>query len=288
MKKYSIFLCIILTGICAAVLLTGCGEKKNKQAELVKGSWEQLKNKTHILLIMNVTGEWDSIVRIPDATLKIVESKKNAKGTWQIEKGKMNLTVVESDIEDVWAKNSTISYIIEGLTENKLQLKDASGNGIVWTRTTMGTAGETEGNSALGIPMAPVAVNINKNRTNEKDRYLCLKMKIILKELMPGQEPPPVHPKVHDAVITFFSSLVYDDVKDFHGIKILSRKLADIVNPLMGGMITEIAVEHVIVTAEIDKVDEFMIAYTESPNPASGKGKEGKNGKNEGKEPSKH
>ncbi len=279
MKKYSICLCILLAGIFSALLVNGCGGKKNKQAELVIGSWEQLKNNTHILMIFNPAGEWNSVVRIPDAGFKLVKLKANAKGTWHIEKGQLGLVVAESDIEDVWAKDGTVSYHIAGLTENKLQLRDKSGNMETWNRTNMEKAGE----SGIRIPLAPVAVNINKNRTNDKDRYLCLKMKIILKEMMPGQKVPPVHPKVHDAVITFFSSLLYDDVKDYEGIRIQNQKLVNILNPLMEGMIKEITVEHVIVTAEIEKVEEFKIARAEPAAPAPGKGKEGQNGKKEEK-----
>jgi Flagellar basal body-associated protein FliL len=280
MKKYSGFSYIMVTCIVCAMLFNGCGEKKNKQAELIIGNWEQLKNKTHILLVINPAGEWESVIRIPDAGSKIVKSKGSAKGTWHIEKGLMRITVAESDVEDVWTKNGTASYHIMSLKDDKIQLKDESGHVAVWTRTLMGQDGDSKG---LNISMAPVAVNINKNRSNEKDRYLCLKMKMILRELMPGQKAPPVHPKVNDAVITFFSSLLYDDVKDFAGIKVQNQKLLNILNPLMEGMIKEIAVEHVIVTAEIEKVEEFMITRAEPAAPAPGKGKEAKDGKKEEK-----
>ncbi len=283
MKKHSIFPCIIVTYLFCAMLLNGCGEKKNKQAELIIGSWEHLKDKTHILLIINPTGEWESVVRTPDAGLRIVKSKGSAKGTWHIEKGLMRLTVAESDVEEIWVKNGTVSYHISDPKENKIQFKDESGKVAVWAKTQMGQPGEPESNAAGNIPMAPVAVNINKNRSNEKDRYLCLKMKMILRELMPGQKAPPLHPKVNDAVITFFSSLFYDDVKDFTGIKVQNQKLLNILNPLMEGMIKEMTVEHVIVTAEIDKVEEFMITHAERATPVPEKGKEGKNGKKEEK-----
>ena len=290
MKKHSIFLCIVLTGIFSALLFNACGEKKKTQAELITGNWAQLKNKAHVLLITSPTGEWESIVRIPDDGLKIVKSKKNAKGTWHIEKGQMSFAVVESEIEDVWAKNSAISYNIVELTENKIRLKDESGLVTVWTRTDMGKTVESEGTPALSIPMAPVVVNINKNRANDKDRYLCLKMNIKLKELMPDEKPPPVHSKIHDTVITFFSSLLYDDVKDFNGIRVQSQKLAGMLNPHMEGMIKEIQIENVIVTAEMDKVEEFMTVNSHPVGTAAEKGKEGKNGKKEteGKEKPKH
>jgi hypothetical protein len=91
-------------------------------------------------------------------------------------------------------------------------------------------------------------------------------------------------------VITFFSSLLYDDVKDFNGIRVQSQKLAGMLNPHMEGMIKEIQVENVIVTAEMDKVEEFMTVNSHPVGTAAEKGKEGKNGKKEteGKEKPKH
>jgi len=55
-------------------------------------------------------------------------------------------------------------------------------------------------------------------------------------------------------------------------------------------MIKEIQVENVIVTAEMDKVEEFMTVNSHPVGTAAEKGKEGKNGKKEteGKEKPKH
>lgn len=118
--------------------------------------------------------------------------------------------------------------------------------------------------------MAPVVVNLNKNRSNDKDRYLCLKMNMIFKELMPGQKIPPLHPKVHDSIIIFFSSLVYEDVKNFDDLSARSATLVQLLNPYMEGMIKEIAVENVILASDMDRVEEFIIEHTPPPPPAPG------------------
>jgi len=279
MRKYSIGQFIALITIVSAFFITGCGERKKSQDELVVGNWSQEKNRAYILLVTNQRGEWSSSVKISDATSKIVKSKGNAKGEWHIEKNQIIFIVMESDIEDLWEKNKTIFYDIVDLTENRMHLKDEDGAVSVWSKTRIDKPSESEANQAPFISMAPVVVNLNKNRSNDKDRYLCLKMNIILNELMPGKKIPPDHPKIHDAIILFFSSLVYDDVKDFDGLKGQSQKLVNILNPYMEGMVKEIAIENVILATEIDKVEEFLIEHTPPIETAPEDGKEAKDEK---------
>lgn len=280
MKNHSVCLCI--TGIVCALLFSGCGEKEISQAELALGNWTQEKNRAYILLYTNQKGEWTSSVKIAEGTSKIVKSKGNAKGTWHIEKGQMIFTVMASDIEDVWEKNRTLVYDIVELTENRMRFKDENGAMAVWTRTRMEKAGNAEPVLSLKMPLDPVVVNLNKNRSNDKDRYLCLKMNMVFKELMPGQKIPPLHPKIHDSIIIFFSSLVYEDVKSFDDISAQCKKLVQLLNPYMEGMIKEIAVENVILAADMDRVEEFVIEHTPPPPPAPGE--EAKGGKEKPKD----
>jgi hypothetical protein len=261
-----------LTGIVCAILFTGCKEKEKSQAELAQGSWTQNKDRIYLLLVINQKGEWDSSVKISEGTSKIVKAKGSAKGTWHIEKGQMIFTVMESDIEDVWEKNRTLVYDIVELTENRIQFKDENGAVTVWTRTRMEKSVGSEPVLSFKMPMEPIVVNLNKNRSNDKDRYLCLKMNMIFKELMPGQKIPPFHPKVHDSVIIFFSSLVYEDVKSFDDLSARCEKLVQLLNPYMEGMIKEIAVENVILATDIDRAEEFIIEHTPSPPTAPKKG----------------
>jgi hypothetical protein len=262
-----------LTGIVCALLFSGCKEKEASQAELAIGNWTQEKNRAYLLLVISQKGEWKSSVRISDGTSKIVKAKGNAKGMWHIEKGQMIFTVMESDIEDVWEKNRTLFYDIVELTENRMQFKDENGAITVWTKTRMEKSAGSEPVLYLKMPMEPVIVNLNKNRSNDKDRYLCLKMNMIFKELMPGQKIPPLHPKVHDSIIIFFSSLVYEDVKSFDDLSARCEKLVQLLNPYMEGMIKEIAVENVILAADMDRVEEFVIEHTPPPPPAPGEEK---------------
>jgi hypothetical protein len=266
---------VLLVGGAFLVSLTGCGERKKTQNELAVGNWTQLRNRAYILLITSPKGEWNSSVRISDVTSKIVKSKGNAKGTWHIEQDQMIFTVLESDIEEAWKKNITIFFDIVGLMENEMQLKDEFGRIFVWKKTNVHKAAIVENSLEIILPMGPVVVNLNKNRSNDKDRYLCLNLNIVFKDLMPDQEIPPIHPKAREAAIIFFSSLVFNDVKSFDRIKEKSRKLVDVLNPYMEGFIKEIVIEHVIVATEIDKVEEFIIEHTVKPTPDTEVGEEG-------------
>lgn len=253
-----------LTGVFCALLFSSCKEKEASRAELVLGNWTQIKNKAYLLLVMDQKGEWTCSVKISEGTSKIVKAKGNAKGKWHIEKEQMIFTVMESDIEEVWEKNRTLIYDIVDITANLIQLKDENGAMTVWTRTRTEKSVGSEPVLSFKMPMEPVIVNLNKNRSNDKDRYLCLKMNMIFKELMPGQRIPPFHPKVHESVILFFSSLVYEDVKSFDDITLRCRTLVQLLNPYMEGMIQEIAVENVILATDIERAEEFIIEHTPS------------------------
>lgn len=124
------------------------------------------------------------------------------------------------------------------------------------------------------ISMGPIAVNLNKHRSHDKDRYLCLDMTLILQEMMLEHEVPAIHPKAREAAMIFFSSLVFDDVKVFTSIKKQNKKLVAVLNPYMEDYIKEIKIEHVIVTTDIDKVEEFIIEHTIVEAPPGEKGEE--------------
>ncbi|MFH2092457.1 MAG: flagellar basal body-associated FliL family protein [Pseudomonadota bacterium] len=278
MKKNTGWFCLFCVGLFFAfgvLFAAGCGKAEKTQNDMVVGNWTQLRNRAYILLIMNPKGEWDSSIRIADVTSKIVQSKGNAKGTWYIEKGQIIFTVMASDIEDIWKKNSTSFFDIIELTESVMQLKDESGRTVIYNKNTASKAVAIEENQNQLIAMGPVVVNLNKNRSNDKDRYLCMNLNLILNEMMPGQEIPPIHPKAREAAIIFLSSLVFNDVKDFDILKEQTEKLKGVINPYMQGIIKEIAVEHVIVAEQIEKVEEFIIEHTLSAQPIAKEGEPG-------------
>lgn len=274
-ETYKYFFYILLTAFLT-LFFSACGEKEKKPEELAVGNWFTSQNRAYIFLVISPANTWQSTVKIPDVTGKIVTSKGAASGMWHIEDNKMVFTVAESEIDMVWEKNSTAFFDIVEISEQKMQLREKTGHVVVWNSTASqkSAAQSTQGNL---LPWGPVAVNLNKNRTHDKDRYLCLNMNLVLREMMPGQEIPPIHPKARDAALIFLSSLVFNDVKDFDSIKKQNKKLADVLNPYMNFLVEEIKIEHVIVSTEPDKVEEFMIEHSLTPEPetpAEGEGTE--------------
>lgn len=266
---------LLIAFLFPTLFLTGCGKEEKNQMDFAVGNWTHMRNRAYILLITNPKGEWNSSVRIADVTSKIVKSKGNAKGTWHIEKGQMIFTVIESDIETIWKKNSTSFFDIVEISETVMQLQDENGRLVVWKQTSAKQSAAVDENTDQILPMGPVVVNLNKNRSSDKDRYLCMNLNLLLNELMPDQTIPPIHPKAREAAIIFLSSLVFNDVKDFDSIKKQNKKLVDVLNPYMQGIIKEIEVEHVIVAAEIEKVEEFIIEHTLTDEPTVEEGEEG-------------
>jgi hypothetical protein len=283
MKKIFFFPVLILCFIIFLGFLNSCGKKEKSPAELAVGNWIQYRNNIYILLVINPKGEWRSSVRVADATSKIVKSKGSAKGLWSIEKGQMIFSISQSDIEQTWKKNDTLFFEIVELTDHEMKLRDQNGVIFVWKKTSGQKASQVAASNAPVIHMGPVTVNLDKDSSNDPDRYLCLDMDVNLKELMPDQKIPGIHPGAMEAAVIFLSSLVYNNVKDFSKIKQQVKKLVDILNPYMHGVVDKIIINHVIIADNMDKVEEFIIEHTPSKEAQAGKAQEGKSGQNAGK-----
>ncbi len=279
MRYMSVFL------LCLLFIQAGCGggdgEKTVAQEEQVLGNWFQLRSRTYILLIVSPQGQWQSSVRIADATEKIVAAKGSAKGTWHISDKQIVFTVTESNIEKVWEKNTTNIFEIVQIEDSRMTLKGENGRVEEWQKT-LSKSGKGGENSATAISLDPIAVNLNKISSNTEDRYLCLKMELLLNELMPGQEMPLLHPRAMEAITVFLSSLIYNDIKDFDRLEVQKAKLINVVNPYMEGVVKDIKIEHVIVTTSYEKVEEFLVEHTVAQTPPPGE--EGEEGEEEPKE----
>jgi hypothetical protein len=171
MKRVAEFFILFLIAAFLSSFVIACKEKVISPDELVVGNWIQSKNRAYIYWVTNPKGEWQSSVKIPDVTGKIVKSRGEARGTWYIEEGQMIITVMESDVEKVWKKNATSFFDIIELTDTTMQLQEESGRIIIWKKTNTQKAPVAE-NLINTLAMVPLAVNLNKNRSHDKDRYL--------------------------------------------------------------------------------------------------------------------
>lgn len=262
MRKYSTRITVLCAIVCLVFTIAGCSKKESQLKGKLLGNWTRSINRNYILLIFRSDGTWESSVRISDATSKIVSGKGKATGTWVVEENNIIFSVNESDIEDVWKKNAINYYEILLLEEASMELKSETGQIIKYSHHLGQKKTEEQVNTAPVIPMKPIVVNLNKNRSHDKDRYFCVNMNLILQELMPGSEIPKIHPRTRDAAIMFLSSLIFEDVKDFDRVKEQKKKLIEILNPYMEGAVKDIEIDHVLIASSIDRVEAFIIEHT--------------------------
>lgn len=263
--------------VCAVMFMVlagiaGCGERKPKQTDLIAGNWTYYRSRTYTLISMDLKGTWTSSVRIADATTKIVGARGKAGGTWHLDEGQLIFNVEASDIEKVWEKNDTRFYKVLALSKHLMVLESEKGRKEEWKKAVREKKADS-GTVNPVVTMAPYAVNLNKNSSNIKDRYLCLNMHLELMELMPDRSLPQFHPRARDAAIMYLSSLTYDDVSDFDRVKAQKEKIKNVLNPYMEGLIKEVIIDHVVINASITKVEEFIIENTVesgSEEPAEG------------------
>ncbi len=284
MKRCTGVILIFLAVCCLAITGGGCSGETKQITKQITGNWTRFKNHNYILLIIKTNGTWDSSVRMTDATSRIVKSKGSADGTWHVEGSSIIFSVANSDIDTVWKPGEIVFYEILQLEDELLELKDDQGNTTTWKRNRPSKQTLTPEDENRILSMKPVTVNLNKNRSADKDRYLCLNMALRLKELVPGTPVPAIHPRARDAAIVYLSSLVFEDVRDFDRVKAQKKKLISIMNPYMDDMIKDIEIDHVLIASSMTKVEEFIIEHTLSMVQPDGEGETGDNGRMETQE----
>ncbi len=272
MKRFFVLLfCLFL--LLPLVSVSGCGKEKEPSfEELVLGSWNRYNNKAYTILFIRANGGWESDVRIEGSSSRIVKVKGKASGTWIVGEGNLILTVIESNIEGIWEKEATLFLEIMELNKDFMRLRYPNQRIFKWKRAQVKK--KAEGSVSLDpvARMKPLVVNLNKIRSHDKDRYLCLNLDLELYDLMPDETVPIIHPEVREASIVFLSSLIYKDVKTLEDVKFAIKKLEIILSPYLNDNLKGIKVNHVVISTSYDKVEEFLIEHTPVPETASPEG----------------
>lgn len=257
----TLFLALAVLLCCSGI---GCKEKGPPEPtveELLLGTWSRYQNKMYILLMVKANGGWTSDARVEGANSKIIEKKWSATGTWKVENYQLILDTVSSDSDEFWVAGSTQFFQLIEINKDFMTLKHTNGREFLWQRSQVKKRPVAEGERPSFIKFKPMVVNLNKNRSNDKDRYLCLDIDLNLTDLMPDQEIPEVHPQAREAAMLFLSSLVYDDVKSFEKVKDVKVELEKLLNPYLEGKLKDIKINHVVIASSMDKVDEFLIGH---------------------------
>ncbi|MBF0203752.1 MAG: flagellar basal body-associated FliL family protein [Desulfamplus sp.] len=265
-------ICLIIFLMLCLTQITGCKDEETKTEpkaaspqEIITGTWSRYENKVYTLLIIRGNGNWSSDFRIEGGTSKIIERKGKASGLWAIEDKYINLTVTESDMENVWTAGTTYKLEIIELNKKNITVKYPNGRLITWKKARVQKEAKKEGVITPVIPMKPLIVNLNKISSNDKDRYLCIALELNLDEMSPSDIVPKLHPRAWDAAILFLSSLLYNDVRTFDEMKVITERLTTILNPYLDGLLVESVSKQVVITSSMDKVEEFIIEHSPPP-----------------------
>ncbi len=119
---------------CSSLLAEDvAADKINPTEELLLGTWSRYNNKVYTLLIVRANGNWSSDLRVEGATSKIVERKGEATGTWRLEKKNLVMTVVTSEMPDIWPVGEIVLEIIE-IDKKSVTIKYPNSRLITWKK----------------------------------------------------------------------------------------------------------------------------------------------------------
>jgi len=245
-------------------MVVGCGREKAPSVdELLIGTWNQDSNKSHLILMIKAQGGWSAAVKIEGVSSRMIERRGEASGTWQAVDNQLTITVEESNVDELWGKGETVFFDILELTSDLMRLGYEGGKVQTWIRA--GSPGKTKEPSEVSrvIKVAPLVVNLNKHRSHDRDRYLCLDIELNLKPWVPGasRSVPVFHPRAREATILFLSSLVYGEVSTLDAVKEVSQNLEVMLAPYLDNQLESIKINHVVITSKMDKVDQFLLEH---------------------------
>lgn len=261
MKNFLFYFFLSILSIALFCFLAGCSDTK-KQIRFATGNWVYSSDGIYIFLRIDDNGDWAAEISISDEQSTIVKAKKKANGIWNIENKKMVFVVLDSQAEEIWEKDKVVFYDILSLTSRRMKLLDEKENEFLWRASNNGIVKAIGSNAKPVLPMGIFVVNLNKHKSNMTSKYLCLHLDMNIKEIMPEKKVPLVHPKIHDAIISFYSSLTYNEVKDFDRIEKQNKRLVAILNPYIKNIIKGFVIKHAIITAHLEQVEQFIFENT--------------------------
>ncbi|OQY02416.1 MAG: hypothetical protein B6I26_00840 [Desulfobacteraceae bacterium 4572_130] len=257
MKKNLLIKKIVLISFFALFIFgLGCNGKLSYE-KLIIGEWNRYINETDDILTIKNNYEWRLKINVTPYDLKIFDQIKSASGTWKIENTNLVLTVIHSEINDIWKENEIFFYEIIEISNDTMKLRSVNEGESVWQKIQK----EKYGKASKIIKIKPIVVNLNKTNLNEKDRYLYIDMELnLLKKIESLKNQSFLfHPRAREAVIIFLSSFTYENVKTFNKISDINKKLKHVLNPYFNGLLKNIKINRIMLLNNMDEVNKFRM-----------------------------
>lgn len=273
MKSKLTLIPVLITAIC----LGSCADT-NEVKQQVIGSWRIKRANIHTIYSFRANGSWAEQIRVEGRFSRIVETKKEIEGVWDVEVAGEEVyklvMIPNEDSEGKWVKEQPLSREIVSIDATTFSLKNEDGSMLNWARVR-GTQIEddTAGLGVTNVRPGPLVVNLKQDRSYGKFRFICIDLEFSVQDIetndyvVVDQNPETgavtahLHPKIREVAIYYFSSLTYKDIKSLNKVKTSVDKLTTILNPYFAGNLQKITVKKVVVTAKKQSVEEFERFY---------------------------
>lgn len=182
----------------------------------------------------------------------------------------LSITPSETVDETPWRKGKPVRFELVEISLKELVLKRENGDLEKWLKLGK----HTEGDAAVvpgvvTLPLAPLVVNLRRERENEALRYLCMKIDLVLKngegldyvrhvvEPESKKESYHIHPRINDVTLMYLSSLYYKDVKTLDRVKVVLTQYKKMLDPYFEGKLMYVNLTKVVVTPKSESAMEF-------------------------------
>lgn len=261
-----------------AISILSCNKTKEIDGLLV-GSWRIKRAHLHTIYSFRNNGSWVAQTRVEGRFSKIVDTKKEVDGEWEVNVGEsdeFNLSMIPGTDgeENEWISGKEVVFEIVSIDKKVLSLKNSEGVIINWSRVRgKQTEDETGGVGVVTVKPGPLIVNLKKARAHGKFRFLCIDLELSVQDIEENDyisfETIPetglvnyhLHPKIREVSIYYLSSLTYKDIKSLDKVKQVIEKMKLVLNPYFNGRLQDINVKKVVVTASTDSVEDFERYY---------------------------
>jgi flagellar basal body-associated protein FliL len=239
--------------VVATLLLCACGRTEPTAGELLVGSWRAQARKIHTILNFRANGTWASQVRIEGSLSRIIQKKGTVSGTWAISpEGRLLMTATETPIAIGWERDQPVSFEIVALTDALLQLDNHAGRKLALERVKI--QNPAAGSQFVTVDLDPIVVNLRTGSPNEPPRFVCVAIGLVLA----SDRKAAVTPKAREAVIFHLGALTYAEFSTPEALEALKIDLHRLVNPYLGGAVSELHIKRIVVTTQQRVVDEFL------------------------------
>ena len=187
--------------------------------------------------------------------------KLYAKGKWQINKDRLIIEVVESDIDYIkmWEKDSISFFKIVELSDELLKI--ASAKGI--EKKFFGKPPEVKIEDCLfSIPLRPFIVNFKQVELSKYPEFLCIVINLMLSNPLYIENTlkiPDINPQIREAILFYLSSLRYEEIYKLDKLQNIEKDIYKVIKPYVGNTFDRVEIKEVSILRNQVEIQSFLL-----------------------------